>query len=182
MRIFQARCLVVWGVLAALNGCATSEQPLPRSVDELPKQIPEVPSHEAQPGREEAMPASVPGHSVFFLRGESFIDAAAEEVLRTHAERLKAEPGLVVTLIGRTDPLGSRSFNLAVAEQRTAEVAKVLRSMGVAKAQIRRYSLGGEKQKRDCRTEECRKFLRRVDLVYPVAKPGRISEAGRAHK
>lgn len=179
MRIFQSRLLWVCGFAVALSGCASTQPEsglagVSAGVNgQAAEASPALASAEKLGTVETQATLSVAsGNSVFFLRGSSVIDAAGEAVLREHAERLKAEPKLVVTLVGRTDPQGSHSFNLAVAEQRTAEVAKVLRSLGVAKAQIRRHSMGGEQQKRDCHTEECRKMLRRVDLVYPAPRPG----------
>lgn len=105
-------------------------------------------------------------NSVYFARGATVVDAAGEAKLRRHAERLKENPRQVVTLVGHTDHLGSRSYNLAIAEQRTAAVAELLRAMGVSRSQLHRYSVGSEKPGLSCRVESCRKKMRRVDIVY----------------
>ncbi|MDQ5880880.1 MAG: peptidoglycan-associated lipoprotein, partial [Pseudomonadota bacterium] len=90
--------------------------------------------------------------------------------LRTHAERLRDDPRLVVTLVGHTDHLGSRSFNLAIAEQRTTAVKTKLRELGVPAKQVRQRNYGNEKAAAGCRSEECRARMRRVDFVYPTLR------------
>ena len=125
--------------------------------------------------REPLPPARGEGNAVFFLRGSAVLDDAALAVLRVHAERLRDAPQLVVTLIGHADDLGSRSFSLAVAEQRTVAVKGKLRELGVPAKQIRQRSYGSEKAAAACRNDECRKRTRRVDLVYPTPrKAGRV--------
>jgi outer membrane protein OmpA-like peptidoglycan-associated protein len=113
-----------------------------------------------------ASPAVVDANAIFFRRGEAQISNAEAVKLDAHAERLRANPRLVVTLIGHTDHLGSRAYNLAIAEQRTVAVMKQLRELGVPAKQIRRRSYGNETAG-NCRSESCRVKMRRVDLVYP---------------
>lgn len=117
-----------------------------------------------------APPAVVDANAIFFRRGEARISDAEADKLDAHAERLRTNPRLVVTLVGLTDHLGSRAYNLAIAEQRTAAVMKHLRELGVPAKQIRRRSYGNETAG-SCRSESCRVKMRRVDLVYP--KPRR---------
>jgi outer membrane protein OmpA-like peptidoglycan-associated protein len=104
---------------------------------------------------------------IFFASNATGVDEAGRRKLRAHAERLKANRRLNVTLVGHTDHLGSRSYNLAIAERRTAAVAEVLTSLGVGRTQIRRYGVGSEKLGPPCQTSECRGRMRRVDLIYP---------------
>ena len=56
------------------------------------------------------------------------IDEAEKLKLGAHAERLKADPGLLGDLIGHMDDLGSRNYNLAITEERLTEVTNQLRS------------------------------------------------------
>lgn len=107
---------------------------------------------------------------MFFARGSSDLGSAALSVLERHASRLRADSRLVVTLVGHSDHLGSRSYNLAITEQRVAAVARALRHMDVQRSQIRKYGLGSEKPGLSCQSEKCRRKLRRVDLVYPKPK------------
>lgn len=115
-------------------------------------------------------PAGVPEideeNAIFFASGSSRLDADGERKLQRHAARLKTDPKLSVTLVGHTDDLGSRSYNIAIAEQRTTAVAGQLLAAGVRRTQIRRYSMGHEKAAEACRTAACRQKMRRVDLIF----------------
>lgn len=165
-----------------LLGCATPQPQTPdsaqkegaaRSAAATVESAPPLPSVDS----EKDPPAIAEGRSVFFARGSAEIEPEAIKVLELHAARLRANPRLVVTLIGHSDHLGSRSYNLAIAEQRVAAVAKVLRSMDVQRNQIRRFSLGNEKPGVSCQNETCRRKWRRVDLSYP--KPKTVRRVGR---
>lgn len=111
-------------------------------------------------------PPVTEANAIFFRRGEAQISDAEAAKLGAHAERLRADPRLFVTLVGHTDHLGSRAYNLAIAEQRTIAVMKHLRELGVPAKQIRRRSYGNETAG-NCRSESCRARMRRVDLLYP---------------
>ena len=104
--------------------------------------------------------------SVYFSFGATRVDLEGQQKLRTHALRLKENPDLKVTLIGHTDHLGSRSYNLAIAEQRIETVGKLLTTYRVKKSQIRRYAVGSEKAERNCTTKACRQKIRRVELIF----------------
>lgn len=105
-------------------------------------------------------------HSIFFPPSGVTVDDEGRAQLQVHAERLKSTPGLVVTLIGHTDDLGSPSYNLAIAEQRVNAVYAILRSLRVPLTQIRRYGVGSEQVDRACKSAQCRKKMRRVQLVF----------------
>lgn len=111
-------------------------------------------------------PEFIEGNAVFFASGATQVDAAGEARLRRHAARLKEDPKLDVTLVGHTDNLGSSAYNLAIAEQRAAAVARMLQAMGVGRRQIRHYGVGDEKGGPTCRSAACRQQKRRVDLIY----------------
>lgn len=119
------------------------------------------------PVSEKALIAAVDAeHSIFFPPSGVTVDGEGRAQLQVHAERLKSTPGLVVTLIGHTDDLGSPSYNLAIAEQRVNAVYAILRSMRVPLIQIRRYGMGSEQVDRACKSAQCRKKMRRVQLVF----------------
>jgi len=128
-------------------------------------------SNPAAPGGAELVPVVREGNAVYFERGATSLDAAGERVLQNHAERLRDDPRRVVILVGHTDHLGSRSYNLAIAEQRTAVVMSRLRELGVPARQIRRRHYGNAAAPH-CRSESCRARMRRVDLIYPRPATG----------
>lgn len=105
-------------------------------------------------------------NSVFFPAGGAELDAASLKRLAALAERLKAMEEGIVTLHGYTDHLGSPSYNLAIAEQRVNAVATALRRNGIAATQIRRNAVGSERVPAACRSVQCRRLMRRVELVF----------------
>ena len=105
-------------------------------------------------------------NAIFFPPSGTAVDAEGRKRLAVVAERLKSSNELVVTLVGHTDDQGSPSYNLAIAEQRVNAVFSVLRSQGVPAIQIRRYGVGGEKGSFACKSAQCRKLMRRVQLVF----------------
>lgn len=187
-----ALLLVSWLVAGCttIEGIGSSEAPdvssaplatsAPTALDERPPS----PASSAPPAGNVAISEDVgpplrddENNAVFFQRGSALLDDAAIGVLRAHAERLRDDPHLKVLLVGHSDHLGSRSFNLAIAEQRTAVVKAKLREFGVPTRQIAQRSYGNEKPGVSCQKEACRRKLRRVDLVYP--KPRSERQAGR---
>jgi outer membrane protein OmpA-like peptidoglycan-associated protein len=174
----SCRCLAVLVVclLPVLGACTT---PAARPAVEVVSAAPAVAAESAsesgaarpsprpvgEPAAEQ-MPVVRERNVVFFQRGATQPEAAGDQVLQAHAQRLKDDPRLVVTLVGHTDHNGSRSYNLAIAEKRTAAVMERLRELGVPAKQIRRRHYGNEAAP-NCRSESCRARMRRVDLVYP---------------
>ncbi|WP_350495241.1 OmpA family protein [Accumulibacter sp.] len=104
--------------------------------------------------------------SVYFAFVSTKIDDRGLALLRRHAAWLKEHPDAVVTLFAFTDNLGSRSYNLALAEERINSVVAALHELGVTKKQIRRKSAGLGKMSANCNTQPCRQQMRRVDLIY----------------
>ena len=99
-------------------GLATSSQPnaaeKPRSADE------------------KTDTAAIDELNIFFNPGDTAVDIAGQLKLRRHADYLKLNPKKKLTLDGHTGDSGSRSFNLAIAEQRILSVRKLLNSYGVS--------------------------------------------------
>ncbi|WP_415035286.1 OmpA family protein [Azonexus sp.] len=165
--LFLALSLLPW-----LFGCAqsptasapqTSEQAAPVSSVVTP----EKPASAQEKRTESEIMAQIDAtNSVFFPAASVQVDAPAQQRLALHAERLKADPAAIVTLYGYTDHLGSPSYNLAIAEQRVNAVAAVLRRHGVAARQIRRNAVGSEHVPVACRSPQCRRLMRRVELVF----------------
>lgn len=118
----------------------------------------------ALPGPAEA--PAVAENSIFFAPSRAEVDEDGRRKLQQHAQRLKDNPKLQLTLVGHTDDLGSRAYNLAIVEQRIDAVYRLLRGLGVPVRQLRRYAVGAERPGKACRTPECRRNMRRVELQY----------------
>jgi outer membrane protein OmpA-like peptidoglycan-associated protein len=125
-----------------------------------------VPLKPKPPTEAQVMAAVDDENSVFFAVGSTQLDAAGQAKLKLHAEHLKDDQKLVVALVGHTDDQGSPSYNLAIAEQRVSAVRKQLRRYGVRSSQIRRQLGGRVKLAVTCRSAECRRKMRRVELEY----------------
>ena len=104
--------------------------------------------------------------NIYFSAGVTAVDGAGQATLRRHADYLKKNPKKTLTLVAYTNDLGSRSYNLAIAEQRLLSVSKLIRSYGVSARQIRPHSVSREKIPAACKSAECWKMARRVELVY----------------
>lgn len=106
--------------------------------------------------------------NVYFSQGSTAIDDAGRETIRQHAERLKNNRRLVVTLIGysSTDG-GSTEYKVALCQKRIDAVAEELRSAGAALGQIRKQSVPSGKSAADrCASEACHQLDRRVEMRY----------------
>lgn len=117
--------------------------------------------------------------SVYFARGSAELNDEALATIADHAERLKANPNAAVTLVGFTEDIASRSYSLALAQQRAKVVGDALVGMGVATRQIRAASYAREEPgTAPCTTEICRISYRRVEFRY--LKPDDTTSIGAA--
>ncbi len=156
--------------LISLAGCAT-KKPLPPPAAPATVVVAAAPAGNIKPATREtgetppAPVAAAPGERIYFAPGASDIDGDGMALLRLCADRLKSDERRRVTLVGMTDDLGSRTYNVAIADRRIATVQLALRRLGVAAHQIKRRNLGGEMaQQQRCTTEPCRRLMRRVEL------------------
>lgn len=177
--LFRALLTAALLMVSACGGTRGPAPPPPAATAPAPsvqlRQEVELPAAAAPAGAPEpageeggplAEPAVDPEYNVFFLPGGAEVDEAGKALLQRHALRLKQDPAVAVILAGFTDPRGSRSYNLALAEARIDAVAAVLRAAGVQRHRIRRANAGHRTPVRDCGTPACRRAMRRVELVY----------------
>lgn len=165
--------LLLIALLLALAGCAGTGQP-PAEGGAARPSLPSfrilsrsAPPPEAPANDEARILAAVNDeNSIFFAAGDTDVNAEGRAKLQRHAQRLKADDKLVAMLIGQTNDQGSGAYNLAVSEQRAEAVYKALRSLGVPATQLRRYGVGGEKVSAACRSPECLRKMRRVEIRY----------------
>ena len=151
-------------MLLTLAACAGT--PVPLSSGAAPAAESRKPVAEAPTSEKDLIAAVDLENSVFFPSSGTTVDAAGRQRLIAHAARLKENPEITVTLVGHTDNLGSSSYNLAIAEQRVNAVYAILRSQGVPLTQIHRYSIGSEQMGRGCKSPQCHKNMRRVQLQF----------------
>ncbi|MFB6260651.1 MAG: peptidoglycan-associated lipoprotein Pal [Thiohalorhabdaceae bacterium] len=178
--------------LVALGGCATSgeqqaegEQELSTAGDGPPLEEDKkeqqaegataegLGSEETAEGAEldegakaDAEAAKPEDHRVFFEFDSAKLSDQARELIRAHADYLKAHPAIQVTLEGHTDERGSREYNLGLGERRARSVRRILVVNGVSSERLDLVSFGEEKPLMEGSTEEAYSRNRRVKLAY----------------
>lgn len=154
-----------------MSGCtsrlpAESPVPAPNKPASLPESRAASQAAEAENFAEQNVIADVDAQSsVFFPLGSSIVSQREREKIVFAAERVKGDKGLSLTLIGHANDNGSRSFNLAVADARVESVSAILKKLGVKVHQFKKVVSGGEKTPSVCRSEACRRMMRRVEMV-----------------
>lgn len=104
--------------------------------------------------------------SSFFDTAKYAIKPEFEDVLKKHAEFLKAHSSAVVTLEGNADERGSDQYNQKLGEKRAKAVKKSLVKLGVPSKQIKVVSYGESRPRQSCHEEKCWKENRRVDFGH----------------
>lgn len=168
------RYLAISLSLLLLAGCASQEVfDAPQSAKAEPAKPAQSSEKKAREQREQREPSEAEimaaintDNSIFFPPSGVTVDEASRQRLLRLAARLKETPGLQVTLVGHTDHLGSPSYNLAIAEQRINAVQAILRAQRIPVTQIRRQVVGSEEVSINCKSAECRRKMRRVELVF----------------
>lgn len=102
--------------------------------------------------------------SIYFDMGRIQVAVTERAKIPQVAEWAREHPDSQLLLVGYTDSLGSKGYNLAIAEQRVRAVAQLLRQHGVPPQQIRQFPVGDEGLDRQCNQEACRKKQRRVAI------------------
>lgn len=162
------RYLAISLSLLLLAGCASQAVfDAPQSATSEPAKPLQSSENKPQERSEAEIIAAINAdNSVFFPPSGVTVDDASRQRLLRHAAHLKDNPGVQVTLVGHTDHLGSPSYNLAIAEQRVNAVFSILRSQWIPVTQIRRQVVGSEQVPANCKSAECRRKMRRVELVF----------------
>jgi len=81
---------------------------------------------------------------VTFAFDKSTLTPAAKAALDQLAQKMKSLPRTVVELVGFTDPIGSKYYNLALSRRRAEAVQRYLVMQGVAPRDIKIVGLGKE--------------------------------------
>jgi len=105
-------------------------------------------------------------HRVFFAFDSSELTDNSRKVLRQHAEYLKANEDIDVTLEGNADERGSREYNLALGERRAKSVRRFLLVQGLDSARLKVVSYGEERPLVDGHDKAAYAKNRRVMLRY----------------
>jgi peptidoglycan-associated lipoprotein len=115
------------------------------------------------PKRREGMLAN---RSIYYDFDKSDIRPESRALIEAHARYLREHPNVKVRIEGNADERGSAEYNLALGQQRSGGVQKVMALLGVPEGRIEAVSLGKEKPKAVGHDEGSWAENRRSDIVY----------------
>lgn len=98
-----------------------------------------------------------------FASGETDIDMSYLMTLQQHAQFLSQHPGLILTVSGHSDSIGSEQTNQRLSEERALNVYNILLSYGAPEAQLVFDSFGETSPLNDIDNHQ---ENRRVELEY----------------
>jgi peptidoglycan-associated lipoprotein len=112
-------------------------------------------------------PASIlAGRLIFFDYDSAEIKPEYQELLTAHSQYLASYPNTKIRLEGHTDERGSREYNLALGEERSKSVRRLLLLQNVADGNINVVSFGEELPMDLGHDESAWRQNRRVEIVY----------------
>lgn len=112
-------------------------------------------------------PEPDPEKTIFFGLGSMQISNAARATLQNIAARLRLNRRDAVTLVGRTDDLGSKEYCIAISSKRIDAVQAELQKLGAYPSQVRKRPRGFEAaEMTNCITDACRRKRRRVEILF----------------
>jgi len=104
--------------------------------------------------------------SIYFDYDSYAVKAEYQDIVAAHAKFLSSRKDLKVMLEGHADERGSREYNLALGQQRSEAVFKVITMTGGLKDNLEAVSFGKEKPVAIGHDESAWKQNRRVDIRY----------------
>lgn len=103
---------------------------------------------------------------VYFDLDKEEVKSEFQAIMACHAKYLRDRPSSRITLQGHTDERGSRAYNQALGERRSAAVNSALQANGGSASQLTDVSYGEERPVCTESTESCWSQNRRVEIVY----------------
>jgi peptidoglycan-associated lipoprotein len=97
------------------------------------------------PGSQEDLRAQAGSDTVLFGYDSYELDGDARATLMKHADWLRANPGVRVTLEGHCDERGTREYNLALGDRRANSAKNFLASQGIDVGRLSTISYGKER-------------------------------------
>jgi len=104
--------------------------------------------------------------SIYYDFDKYDISAESRALIEAHARYLRENPNVKVRIEGNADERGSAEYNLALGQQRSSGVLKVMTLLGVPEGRIEAVSFGKEKPKAAGHDETSWSENRRSDIVY----------------
>ena len=108
---------------------------------------------------------------IYFDYDKSEIRAEYLDIVAQHGRFLAQNPEGRVRLEGHTDERGTREYNIALGENRSKAIGRMLQLQGVSSAQTRSVSYGEELPVDEGHNNEAWAKNRRVNIIYEVEVP-----------
>lgn len=103
---------------------------------------------------------------VYFDFDRSEVKSEFRAIVAAHAEYLAANPDVTVTIEGHADERGTREYNIALGERRSAAVKQVLTLQGASSGQVNTISYGEERPAALGHDEDAWALNRRAEFIY----------------
>jgi peptidoglycan-associated lipoprotein len=103
---------------------------------------------------------------IYFDYDSATIKDEYRQIIEVHGQYLADHPEVQMVMEGHTDERGSREYNIALGEQRTQAVKKIMLLYGATDQQIQTVSFGEERPVAPGHDESAWSLNRRVELVY----------------
>lgn len=148
-------------LLAACAQLPPASPPAPPRAPIPASPAPAAPAPSAEPAAgaaETVPPRTKPAYTVLFASDSDRIRNISLPAIEAVAREFRANPDRWIVLEGHSDELGSREYNVALAERRAQRVREKLASLGVPERRMRVVSYGEESYHRG--------NGRRVDIHY----------------
>lgn len=104
--------------------------------------------------------------TIYFEYDSSQVQPEYMPVIYAHAAYLAAHPAQRIALQGHADERGTREYNIALAEQRSKSVARLMQMQGVNSGQMDIVSYGEEKPAVFGHNSDAWQKNRRVKILY----------------
>jgi peptidoglycan-associated lipoprotein len=117
------------------------------------------------PGSQDDLRAKAGSDTVLFGYDSYELDDLARATLLKHADWLRGNPGVRVTLEGHCDERGTREYNLALGDRRANSAKNFLASQGIDVSRLTTISYGKEKPAVDGSDEAAHAQNRRAVTV-----------------
>src|SRR5262245_28019696 len=168
--------IIPFAVLAALAvGCSTQQTSDPAAATQSQSQSgsattspsgqsgPSSLGNTPDPKRRQGMLAN---RSIYYDFDKYELKPESRALIEAHARYLRENPNVKVRIEGNADERGSTEYNLALGQQRSNGVLKVMTLLGVPEGRIEAVSFGKEKPKAAGHDEGSWAENRRSDIVY----------------
>ncbi len=103
---------------------------------------------------------------VYFDFDRSDIKDDFRAIVSAHGAYLASHPNARVTLEGHADERGTREYNIALGERRTAAVKRILTVQGASSSQVNSISYGEERPAALGHDEDAWALNRRAEFIY----------------